>query len=76
MPDLPLVGVNHLEGHIYSAWVYHRCETALEPKFPLLALLVSGGHSELNLITEHLKYRGWARPWMTPPEKLSIKWPG
>ncbi len=56
---LPLIGVNHLEGHIYSAWVHpadmHNPPPA--PQFPLLALLVSGGHSELNLVREHLKYQ-------------------
>ena len=54
---LPLVGVNHLEGHIYSAWVYIDGETpAQEPQFPLMALLVSGGHTELNLMDTHLSY--------------------
>jgi len=55
---LPLVGVNHLEGHIYSSWVYNAGEAAPpEPEFPLLALLVSGGHTELNLMTAHLTYQ-------------------
>jgi N6-L-threonylcarbamoyladenine synthase len=55
---LPLVGVNHLEGHIYSSWIYNAGETApQEPQFPLMALLVSGGHTELNLMTDHLTYR-------------------
>ncbi len=55
---VPLVGVNHLEGHIYSAWVYKAGESAPStPQFPLMALLVSGGHSELNLMTDHLTYR-------------------
>lgn len=55
---LPLVGVNHLEGHIYSAWVHNAGdEPPPEPQFPLLALLVSGGHTELNLIEDHLSYR-------------------
>jgi N6-L-threonylcarbamoyladenine synthase len=55
---LPLVGVNHLEGHLYSPWVYKAGEPPLdEPQFPLLALLVSGGHTELNLMTGHLEYR-------------------
>ncbi|HXF83795.1 MAG TPA: tRNA (adenosine(37)-N6)-threonylcarbamoyltransferase complex transferase subunit TsaD [Anaerolineales bacterium] len=55
---LPLVGVNHLEGHIYSAWVYHAGESVpSEPQFPLIALLVSGGHTELNLMTDHLTYK-------------------
>jgi N6-L-threonylcarbamoyladenine synthase len=55
---IPLVGVNHLEGHIYSAWVYDAGEVPPPaPQFPLLALLVSGGHTELNLMTEHLTYK-------------------
>jgi N6-L-threonylcarbamoyladenine synthase len=56
--DKPLIGVNHLEGHIYSAWV-HNAGDALppEPQFPLMALLVSGGHTELNLMTDHLTYQ-------------------
>jgi N6-L-threonylcarbamoyladenine synthase len=55
--DLPLYSINHLEGHIYSAWLYQAGEEAPpEPKFPLIALLVSGGHSELILMRGHLKY--------------------
>lgn len=55
---LPLVGVNHLEGHLYSAWVYSSGATPPdEPQFPLMALLVSGGHTELNLMTGHLAYK-------------------
>lgn len=52
----PLVGVNHLEGHIYSAWVYTG-EQVPEPKFPLLTLIVSGGHTELVWIKSHLQYQ-------------------
>lgn len=57
--NLPLVGVNHLEGHIYSSWVYPADTDAPPPapEFPLLALLVSGGHSELNLMNGHLTYQ-------------------
>jgi len=55
---LPLVAVNHLEGHIYSAWIApDQSQMPSPPEFPLLALLVSGGHTELNLMTEHLDYR-------------------
>lgn len=57
--QLPLIGVNHLEGHIYSAWLYP-ADTPIPPEapqFPVLALLVSGGHTELNLITDHLQYQ-------------------
>lgn len=55
---LPLIGVNHLEGHIYSSWIFNAGEpTPPAPQFPLMALLVSGGHTELNLMTDHLTYR-------------------
>ncbi|MCS6993727.1 MAG: tRNA (adenosine(37)-N6)-threonylcarbamoyltransferase complex transferase subunit TsaD [Anaerolineales bacterium] len=55
----PLIGVNHLEGHIYSAWLYEAVEQnpPPEPQFPLVALLVSGGHTELNLMRGHLDYQ-------------------
>lgn len=56
--NLPIIGVNHLEGHIYSSWIYNAGQDApAEPQFPLMALLVSGGHTELNLMTDHLTYR-------------------
>ncbi|NJC98036.1 MAG: tRNA (adenosine(37)-N6)-threonylcarbamoyltransferase complex transferase subunit TsaD [Anaerolineales bacterium] len=55
---LPIVGVNHLEGHIYSSWIHNAGESVPpEPEFPLMALLVSGGHTELNLMTDHLTYK-------------------
>lgn len=55
---LPLIGVNHLEGHLYSAWLYDAgLQPAVEPRFPLVALIVSGGHTELVLMEDHLSYR-------------------
>jgi N6-L-threonylcarbamoyladenine synthase len=61
--DLPLLGVNHLEAHIYAHWLQvddERASTSppdaggtgedLELEFPLLALVVSGGHTELILM--------------------------
>jgi len=48
---LPLVGINHLEAHIYANWL-----GPVTPQFPLIALIVSGGHSDLILMREHLKY--------------------
>jgi N6-L-threonylcarbamoyladenine synthase len=54
----PLIGINHMEGHIYSAWLYPANASPHQaPRFPLLALLVSGGHSELVLMTDHLTYQ-------------------
>jgi N6-L-threonylcarbamoyladenine synthase len=53
----PIIGINHLEGHIYSAWLYLANTSPHQaPRFPLLALLVSGGHSELVLVKDHLQY--------------------
>jgi N6-L-threonylcarbamoyladenine synthase len=48
---LPLVGVNHLEGHIYAAFL-----EAEPPGFPFLALVVSGGHTALYLAREPGRY--------------------
>lgn len=47
----PLVPVNHLVGHIYANWL------SSSPKFPALVLIVSGGHSELVLMTDHGKFK-------------------
>lgn len=55
--DLPVIGVNHLEGHLYSAWLYQvGSKPSPEPKLPVMALLVSGGHTELILMRDHLQY--------------------
>ncbi|HSL77372.1 MAG TPA: tRNA (adenosine(37)-N6)-threonylcarbamoyltransferase complex transferase subunit TsaD [Candidatus Limnocylindrales bacterium] len=58
--DVPLVGVNHLEGHVYAAWLLDPGEdetTKVEPIFPLVALVVSGGHTFIAEMTDHLTYR-------------------
>ena len=51
---LPLLGINHLEAHLYAIWL---TEAAGKLAFPLLGLIVSGGHTELALMTEHGKYQ-------------------
>ncbi len=56
--DLPLVPVNHLEGHIYAAWLLDPDEPERPaPEFPLVALVVSGGHTFLVEMADHLRYR-------------------
>ncbi|HEX2753877.1 MAG TPA: tRNA (adenosine(37)-N6)-threonylcarbamoyltransferase complex transferase subunit TsaD, partial [Candidatus Limnocylindrales bacterium] len=56
--DKPLVGVNHLEGHLYAAWLTDPGEDEREePRFPLVALIVSGGHTFLVEMRDHLTYR-------------------
>ncbi len=74
--DLPFVGVNHLEAHIYANWllpddgrqtierrkgttgasssIVHRPSSP--PEFPIIALIVSGGHTVLVLLKDHGKY--------------------
>ncbi len=55
---VPLVGVNHLEGHLYAAWLLDPGEPQRpEPAFPLVALVASGGHTFLVEMREHLAYR-------------------
>ncbi len=51
--DKPLVGVNHIEGHIYSLWLTQDAERI---RFPVLVLVVSGGHTELILMRGHGDY--------------------
>jgi N6-L-threonylcarbamoyladenine synthase len=54
---LPIIGINHLEGHLYSAWIQPEGEEPHQPpEFPLIALIVSGGHSTLMLMKDHLQY--------------------
>jgi tRNA N6-adenosine threonylcarbamoyltransferase len=56
--QLPLVPVNHLEGHIYAAWLLDPDEPDKPaPEFPLIALVVSGGHTFLVEMSDHLAYR-------------------
>ncbi len=56
--DVPLVGVNHLEGHVYAAWLRDPGEEDRpDPVFPLVALVVSGGHTFLAEMRDHLSYR-------------------
>lgn len=58
----PLYAINHVEGHIYANFI---TKTSLpgyklpknQPKFPLLALIVSGGHTQLVLFQDHFNYK-------------------
>ena len=52
--DKPLLAINHIEGHLYSLWL---TEAAPEIRFPVLTLVVSGGHTELYLMRDHGDYK-------------------
>jgi N6-L-threonylcarbamoyladenine synthase len=49
--DIPFIGVNHIEGHIYGNLITHPGTT-----FPVLFLIVSGGHTQLVLMKAHADY--------------------
>jgi N6-L-threonylcarbamoyladenine synthase len=60
--DVPLIGVNHMDGHVYGAWARTE-DHELEPfqelvgEQPIMCLVVSGGHTELVLLEGHGKFR-------------------
>ena len=55
---VPLVGVNHLEGHIYASWLIQGVASPAEsPGFPLACLIASGGHTDLILMEDHGNYK-------------------
>ena len=55
--DKPLIAVNHLEGHIHAVLLEERQKGNHELQFPVLALVVSGGHTHLYLAAQ--KNQGW-----------------
>lgn len=52
LKNKPLIAVNHLEGHIYANWV-----STKQPQFPLVTLLVSGGHTMLIEVENHYNFK-------------------
>lgn len=56
--NVPIIPVNHLEGHIYSPKIQNPDrKDNIEYKFPALVLIASGGHTELILMKDHRKYK-------------------
>jgi N6-L-threonylcarbamoyladenine synthase len=61
--SLPIIGINHLEAHLYANWLSSHVGDSASlspsppPAFPLLCLIVSGGHTDLVLMTGHGEYR-------------------
>jgi N6-L-threonylcarbamoyladenine synthase len=59
----PLYGVHHVLGHVYANFITSQLPSTnydlpqSEPVFPILALIVSGGHSQLVLFDDHFKYQ-------------------
>lgn len=52
--NIPLIEVNHLQGHVLAHFIRESAEQQLVPKFPFLCLLVSGGNSQIIVVRDHL----------------------
>lgn len=53
----PLIGIHHIEGHIAANFICENLKSETRnPTFPILCLVVSGGHTQLVLISDYLKY--------------------
>ncbi len=53
--DIPLIGVNHLQAHIMVHFIRKKEQPGSFPRFPFICLLVSGGHTQLVMVKDHLK---------------------
>lgn len=58
--NIPIQGINHLEGHIYASWLEEN-NPDTEFGFPILCLIASGGHSDLVLMNNHQEFKLIAR---------------
>ena len=54
---IPLYGVNHMEAHVYANWLAFPVGRDDESRFPALCLIVSGGHTEMHIMSGHGRYR-------------------
>ncbi|NOQ68084.1 tRNA (adenosine(37)-N6)-threonylcarbamoyltransferase complex transferase subunit TsaD [Patescibacteria group bacterium] len=58
--DKPLIGIHHIEGHIYANWLTPKKLQAgklWKPEFPIICLTVSGGHTQIILMKKDLNYK-------------------
>ena len=53
----PIIGINHIEGHIYANWLPQTIKATGPVTFPALCLVVSGGHTQLILMKGHGEYK-------------------
>ena len=72
--DIPVLGVHHMEGHLLAPMLEKS-----PPQFPFVALLVSGGHTQLVSVKPLVNMRCWVSHWTMPlakpltrPRKCSI----
>ena len=65
---IPALGIHHLEGHLLSPLL-----ASNPPRFPFVALLVSGGHTQLMRVGAWANTNCWAKRWTTPRAKPSTR---
>ncbi len=53
--QVPIIGINHLHAHILSVFLTRKNENRSFPDFPFLCLLVSGGHTQIIVMKDHLE---------------------
>ena len=54
--DIPLIEVNHMQAHILAHFILHHPLTNEVPSFPFLCLTVSGGHTQIVKVSDHLSF--------------------
>jgi len=54
--NIPIIGVNHLHGHIFAHFIRESTESSVNPTFPFLCLLVSGGHTLIVLVKAYTQF--------------------
>ena len=54
--DIPLIDINHMQGHILAHFIKEKDGSCNMPDFPFLCLTVSGGHTQIIKITNHLEF--------------------
>lgn len=54
--NIPMIDVNHLQGHILASFLVEKGQEKPVPKFPFLCLLVSGGHTQIVKVNDYLNF--------------------
>ena len=54
--NIPMIDVNHMQGHVLAHFIKEKDGSCNKPNFPFLCLTVSGGHTQIIKITNHLEF--------------------
>lgn len=54
--NVPIIGVNHLHGHIFAHFLHEKDEANFVPTFPFICLLVSGGHTQIIVVRDYMNF--------------------